>query len=105
MIVLPSDHHIEGDQAFKDTIDHAVQVAGRKRGLVTIGITPTRPETGYGYIEMGGRSLGEIPTYKVERFLEKPNYEVAKDLLLKGNYLWNSGMFIWRADGLNTKVR
>jgi len=105
MIVLPSDHHIDGEQSFKETIDHAVQVAGRKRGLVTIGITPTRPETGYGYIEMGGRSIGDIPTYKVERFLEKPNYEVAKDLLLKGNYLWNSGMFIWRADGLNTKVR
>lgn len=98
MIVLPSDHHIEGENVFIDTINNAVSIAQRRRGLVTIGVMPTRPETGYGYIEMGNRINGEIPSYKVERFLEKPNLEVAKDLLLKGTYLWNSGMFVWRAD-------
>ena len=103
MIVLPSDHYIENEREFKETLLQAVEVADKKRGLVTIGVQPTRPETGYGYIEMGDRVNGEIPTFKVERFLEKPNTEVAKDLLLKGNFLWNSGMFIWRADALLTK--
>lgn len=98
MIVLPSDHYIENEKEFKETLMQAVEIANRKRGLATIGVQPTRPETGYGYIEMGDRVNGDIPTFKVERFLEKPNVEVAKDLLLKGNYLWNSGMFVWRAD-------
>lgn len=98
MVVLPSDHYIENEKVFIDTLKQAIEVAERKRGLITIGVKPTRAETGYGYIEMGERVNGEIATYKVERFLEKPNLEVAKDLLLKGTYLWNSGMFVWRAD-------
>lgn len=98
MIVLPSDHYIEGQEEFIDTINQGVEIVQRRRGLVTIGINPTRPETGYGYIRAGQRISSRIPSYKVERFLEKPNIEVAKDLLLDGNYMWNSGMFIWRAD-------
>ena len=74
MVVLPSDHHIEGQKAYLDTLSEAIEIANRRRGIVTIGINPTRPETGYGYIE------------------------VAKDFLLKGTYLWNSGMFVFRAD-------
>lgn len=100
MIVLPSDHYVEGEKAFEDTIMQGVEIAEKRRGLITIGITPTRAETGYGYIEMGEKVNNQMNTYKVERFLEKPNIEVAKDLLLKGTYLWNSGMFIWRADAL-----
>lgn len=98
MIVLPSDHYIEGNDEFIDTINQAVEIVQRRRGLVTIGINPTRPETGYGYIRAGERIVSRIPSYKVERFLEKPNLEVAKDLILDGNYMWNSGMFIWRSD-------
>ncbi|MCY6485871.1 mannose-1-phosphate guanylyltransferase [Clostridium aestuarii] len=98
MIVLPSDHYIQQEKEFTDTLSQAVHIAERRRGLVTIGVNPTRPETGYGYIQMGDRVNGEIPTYKVERFTEKPNIEVAKDFLLDGTYLWNSGMFVWRAD-------
>lgn len=98
MIILPSDHYIEDEKIFKETIIQAVEVAERKRGLVTIGVPPTRDETAYGYIEMGERVIGDIPTFKVERFTEKPNIEVAKDFVLKGTYLWNSGIFIWRAD-------
>ena len=98
MVVLPSDHYIEEQKLFIDTLGQAVEVAEKRRGLITIGVTPDRPETGYGYIEMAARIAGDIPTYKVERFLEKPNLEVAKDLLMKGTYLWNSGMFVWRAD-------
>lgn len=105
MIILPSDHYIENEKLFIDTITQAKEIAEKRRGLVTIGVPPKRPETGYGYIEMGERINGDISSFRVERFLEKPNIEVAKDLLLKGTYLWNSGMFIWRADALHTKVR
>lgn len=98
MIVLPSDHYIEGDKSYLQTLEQAVEIADKKRAIVTIGIEPTRPETGYGYIEMGNRVNGHIPTFKIARFTEKPNLEVAKDFLLKGTYLWNSGMFIFRAD-------
>ncbi len=98
MMVLPSDHHVEGKKEFIDTLKQGVDVVQRRRGLVTIGIPPTRPETGYGYIQMGEKITSVNSTYKVERFVEKPNIEVAKDFLLAENYLWNSGMFIWRAD-------
>lgn len=98
MVVLPSDHYIQGEKNYTDTLLQAVEMADRRRCIVTLGIHPSRPETGYGYIEMGERSTGNIPTYKIARFTEKPNLEVAKDFLLKGTYLWNSGMFIFRAD-------
>lgn len=98
MIILPSDHYIENDNIFIETLKQACDAAEKRRGLIAIGVNPTRPETGYGYVEMGERVNGNIASYKVERFLEKPNIEVAKDLLIKGTYLWNSGMFIWRAD-------
>jgi mannose-1-phosphate guanylyltransferase len=98
MMVLPSDHYINGEKAFLDTLQQAVDIAEKRRGLVTIGVEPSRPETGYGYIEMGQRVNLGMHTYKVDRFTEKPNLEVAKDFILKGTYLWNSGMFVWRAD-------
>ena len=98
MVVLPSDHHIEGEKSYLDTIKQAVELANRRRGIITLGISPTRAETGYGYIEMGERIASNIPSYKVTRFTEKPNAEVARDFLMKGSYLWNSGMFVFRAD-------
>ncbi|URZ01929.1 Mannose-1-phosphate guanylyltransferase 1 [Clostridium felsineum] len=98
MIVLPSDHYIENEKEFIDTLRQGIEVVERKRCLVTMGIVPNRPETGYGYIQMGDKITNYESIYKVERFLEKPNIEVAKDLLSKGNYLFNSGMFVWRAD-------
>ena len=98
MVVLPSDHHIQCEKEYLDTLSEAIEIANRRRGIVTIGITPTRPETGYGYIEMGERIQSTEPAYKIARFTEKPNVEVAKDFLIKGTYLWNSGMFIFRAD-------
>lgn len=98
MIVLPSDHYIGGEDTFMETIRQALEIVDRKRGLVAIGVMPTRPETGYGYIQMGENISGEDSTYKVERFVEKPNAEVARDFLLAGDYLWNSGIFMWRAD-------
>ncbi len=98
MVVLPSDHYIEGEKEFSDTLRNAVELAEKRRGLITIGIEPSRPETGYGYIEMGDPVISSMKTYKVARFTEKPNIDVAKDFILKGTYLWNSGMFVWRAD-------
>lgn len=98
MVVLPSDHHIEGKKEYLDVLSEAIDIANRRRGIVTVGINPTRPETGYGYIEMGERIVSSEAAYKIARFTEKPNIEVAKDFLLKGTYLWNSGMFIFRAD-------
>ena len=97
MVVLPSDHHIENEKVYLDTLKEAIEIANRRRGIVTIGITPTRPETAYGYIEMGERIVSSEQAYKIARFTEKPNIEVAKDFLLKGTYLWNSGMFVFRA--------
>ena len=98
MVVLPSDHHVEGKKEYLDVLSEAIDIANKRRGIVTVGITPTRPETGYGYIEMGERIVSSEAAYKIARFTEKPNIEVAKDFLLKGTYLWNSGMFIFRAD-------
>ena len=98
MVVLPSDHYIQGEKIYTDTLSQAIELANRRRCIVTLGIEPSRPETGYGYIEMGERATGNIPTYKIARFTEKPNLEVAKDFIFKGTYLWNSGMFIFRAD-------
>ncbi|MGL5766368.1 MAG: mannose-1-phosphate guanylyltransferase, partial [Sarcina sp.] len=104
MVVLPSDHYIENNKNYIDTLKQAVDIADKKNGIVTIGIEPTRPETGYGYIEMGDRISGIIPSYKVARFTEKPNLEVAKDFILKGTYLWNSGMFVMRADTIVREI-
>ena len=98
MVVLPSDHYIENEKSYVETLSQAVELANRRRGIVTLGIEPNRPETGYGYIQMGERISGNIATYRVARFTEKPNVEVAKDFLMKGTYLWNSGMFVFRAD-------
>ncbi len=98
MVVLPSDHYIQGEKNYIDTLSQGIDIANKRRCIVTLGIEPSRPETGYGYIEMGERTTGNIPTYKIARFTEKPNLEVAKDFILKGTYLWNSGMFIFRAD-------
>jgi len=98
MVVLPSDHYIQGEKNYIDTLSQAIEMANKRRCIVTLGIEPSRPETGYGYIEMGERTAGSIPTYRIARFTEKPNSEVAKDFILKGTYLWNSGMFIFRAD-------
>ncbi|MGL5647458.1 MAG: mannose-1-phosphate guanylyltransferase [Clostridium sp.] len=98
MIVLPSDHYIKDEQEYVNTLAQAIELANRRKAIVTLGIEPTRPEIGYGYIEMGEQVSGDIATYKVARFTEKPNLDVAKEFVYTGNYLWNSGMFIFRAD-------
>lgn len=105
MVVLPSDHYIENEKSYINALKQAVELANRRRGIVTLGIEPSRPETGYGYIQMGERVVGEIPSYKVTRFTEKPNIEIARDFISNGNYLWNSGMFVFRADVILREIQ
>ncbi|HHY38141.1 MAG TPA: mannose-1-phosphate guanylyltransferase [Clostridia bacterium] len=103
MLVLPSDHYIGNVPRFQKTVEVAMNVASSTEGLVTIGITPTRPETGYGYIECGEELVDFAEMAKecgcprrVLRFREKPDLETARQFLSSGRYLWNSGMFVWR---------
>lgn len=98
MIVLPSDHLIKQNQMYIDTLKTAINVAKEGENLVTIGITPTYPETGYGYINYGQSNYSDkySNVYEVERFVEKPNIDKAKEYLESGNYIWNSGMFVWK---------
>ncbi|UQU63937.1 mannose-1-phosphate guanylyltransferase [Couchioplanes caeruleus] len=91
-----ADHLIADGERFIGVIEQAM--AGARQGLLmTLGITPTRPETGYGYVQCGG-PVGEGAVLAVEEFKEKPSYEVAESYVKSGNYLWNAGMFVWRVD-------
>ncbi|MCM0082503.1 NTP transferase domain-containing protein [Geomonas sp. Red32] len=94
MAVLPADHYILDEEVFRGTLVQARSVA-ESGTLVTLGITPTRPETGYGYIEAEGK--GEGRAIAVRRFVEKPNLERAMEFLATGRFFWNSGMFVWGA--------
>lgn len=99
MIVLPSDHLIKYTNMFIRTLNDALEVADKGENLVTIGITPDYPETGYGYIKFDpNETTGHA--YGVDRFVEKPSLAVAKEYLETEEYLWNSGMFVWKADAI-----
>lgn len=105
MLVLPSDHLIRFNRMFIDTLRTAVSVAEKGSSLTTIGITPTYPETGYGYIHFDGEDGCQAGVYKVRRFVEKPNIELAKEYVNSGEYLWNSGMFIWKISSIEANLR
>lgn len=107
MLVLPSDHLIKYNEIYIDTLRAAVEVAEEDSNLITIGITPSYPETGYGYINFG-RDEDDIKRnniYRVKRFVEKPNLETAKEYLASGRYLWNSGMFVWKSSTILNNFR
>ncbi|MBI5208244.1 MAG: mannose-1-phosphate guanylyltransferase [Candidatus Firestonebacteria bacterium] len=102
--VLPSDHLITDKIEFQKTLKFAAQIATEKNCLITIGASPTKPETGYGYIKfkaegrrqkVEGKNKINSEYYEVDKFVEKPNLKKAKYFLQTGNYLWNSGMFVW----------
>ena len=95
MIVAPSDHWIEDEVAFTTNVKQAFEYCQENDALMTLGIKPTFPNTGYGYIEGGKASEDNIST--VVQFREKPNYETAKQFLAQGNFLWNAGIFMWSA--------
>ena len=101
MMVLPSDHLIKYDELYTDTMRHAVKVAKKGENLVTVGITPTYPETGYGYIKFCSAADEDMAgVYKGDKFVEKPCRETAKEYLNSGRYLWNSGMFVWKVSSI-----
>ena len=95
MVIVPSDHLILKEQAYIDIIKNAVNFANDKEVIVTLGIQPTRPDTGYGYIQFEAEE-NEYGINKVISFKEKPGIEKAQEYLDSGQYLWNAGMFIWR---------
>lgn len=103
MLVLPADHIIRDVKSFHNTINRAAEFAYTSKGLVTIGIKPSRPETGYGYIQIDERTVSEN-IFKVYTFAEKPNYATAVRFLESGDFFWNSGMFIWRADSIIEEI-
>jgi len=101
--IFPADHVITDEKAFVGIIQQAIRMAAAGDNMVVLGIEPTRPETGYGYIETGERY--EDGVLRVRRFTEKPNQEKAEEFLAAGNYFWNSGMFVWSAKTLAGAVR
>jgi len=98
MVVSPADHLIQNDSLFQETIESAVKIAEEKEGIVTIGITPSAPATGYGYIEIADEvKIGQtIKSFSVNRFVEKPNLETAKGYLASGKFFWNAGIFVFK---------
>uniref|UniRef100_UPI0039A781A2 mannose-1-phosphate guanylyltransferase n=1 Tax=Ornithobacterium rhinotracheale TaxID=28251 RepID=UPI0039A781A2 len=101
ILVCPSDHLILNEQKFTEIALTALENSAKNHGLYTLGIQPTRPDTGYGYIQFDAADEGEVK--KVKTFTEKPNLELAQQFLQSGDFLWNSGIFIWSAkDILNS---
>lgn len=98
LAVLPADHLITNPDLFRQTLSGAMTLAAEKPVLVTIGMSPSRPETGYGYIKCGPKInwSGRHFAYRAQRFTEKPDRKMAKTFLGQGGYLWNSGIFVWR---------
>lgn len=101
--MFPSDHVIADEKRFRETLERGIEVAAAGANIVVLGIRPTRPETGYGYIEAGGLFRGDA--LHVRRFTEKPNAESATEFVAAGNYFWNSGMFLWSARTLADALR
>ena len=95
IVVLPSDHLITNEKEFQRVITEGLRFVANNDALLTLGMKPTRPETGYGYIQLG---KGGDDLRKVKTFTEKPNLEMAKVFLASGEFAWNSGMFLWRVD-------
>ncbi len=97
IVVAPSDHIILKEDEFVNDVKIAMEAAAEKNWLITMGIRPSRPDTGYGYIQLEGENVypKESRLHKVKTFTEKPNLEIAKSFVASGDFLWNSGIFIW----------
>jgi mannose-1-phosphate guanylyltransferase len=110
MIVLPADHLVQDENEFLRVLGVGITAARKTSSLVTIGIKPTRPETGYGYIQFIEEKSKTNPdvesgVYRVKTFAEKPNVQIAQQFLESGDFLWNSGMFIWRAEVILNEIK
>lgn len=109
LVVLPADHYIASAPVFNSVLQAAARLA-RDGGLVTLGIEPTRPETGYGYIRLGSAPVrmvepGGHRCYGVDHFVEKPDFETAVSYLASGDYLWNSGIFLFTPETILAEIR
>lgn len=102
LVVCPSDHIILKEDTYVGILSQALEVLDQKDVLLTLGITPTRPDTGYGYINF---EACETVSKKVVQFKEKPNLETAKEYLADGNYVWNAGIFVWSAKKINESFK
>ncbi len=98
MLVAPSDHWIENEQAFETDVKYCFDTCKKEEVLCTLGIQPTFPNTGFGYIEFDKTNKTNLK--KVSQFREKPTYETAKKFLAQGNFLWNAGIFIWNVQAI-----
>lgn len=96
VVVTPADAVVMNSEEFRRVIGNALEFTKESDAIVTIGIKPSRPETGYGYVETAEQATGEI--CKVKEFKEKPNFETAQEYLRNGNYLWNAGIFVWNVN-------
>jgi mannose-1-phosphate guanylyltransferase len=96
VVVTPADAVVMNPEEFRRVINNALSFTDTNNAIVTIGITPSRPETGYGYVETAGVEVGEI--HKVAAFKEKPDHETAEKYLKAGNFLWNAGIFVWNIE-------
>ncbi|MBE7681565.1 mannose-1-phosphate guanylyltransferase [Paenibacillus sp. P13VS] len=107
MIVIPSDHIIENEEGFVNILKTATEVAQDNGSLVTLGIQPTYPETGYGYIESSNQVMliNELPVNKVNKFVEKPDLATAQSYLEAGNFYWNSGIFVWKVETIRSYIQ
>lgn len=102
IVVAPSDHTIADQEKFIEAIEQSLKAASENDCLITLGIKPSRPDTGYGYIQYVDNSLPTDPKFhKVKLFTEKPNLELAKSFIQSGDFLWNAGIFIWSAKSIN----
>ena len=99
IIVAPSDHLILDEQAFLQTIEKSLEAAINHDCLITLGVKPSRPDTGYGYIQYTNNSLKD-DFFKVKTFTEKPTLELAKNFIQSGDFLWNAGIFVWSAKSI-----
>ncbi|SMB90150.1 mannose-1-phosphate guanylyltransferase [Deinococcus hopiensis] len=101
MGVFPADHRITSPKEFDSVVRRAVEVGQTSDYLVTLGVTPTFPSTGYGYIRKGQLLVdGALPVFRAAQFTEKPDAELAREFLIDGNYSWNSGMFVWTVQSI-----
>jgi len=107
IVVLPADHLINSDDKFIEIVKNGNEfLKSMPNSIVTLGISPSRPECGYGYIKVCDKKLKDFDSIrKVQAFIEKPNLEEAKQYLEDGNYLWNAGMFLWNVDSILEKTK
>lgn len=110
LLVLPSDHLINDEDKFRETVKSGYHfIDGNEKSIVTIGIKPDRPETGYGYIKIASDDINNkanrFPIYRVSKFIEKPDLDTAQKYLKTNRYLWNAGMFIWKTSTIKYNLK